>query len=203
MQNLLARGISYLLHPLLIPVYILLLLLNTGDTGTLMIPFSYKITLFGMVALTTVLFPLFLTFLLFRFRLISSIYLDQREERVYLILAVAIFYYLTYYLLKGVSLSILFNYFMLGSALLALVTLILNFYFKVSLHMIGVGSICGLLLGISLKYGIRAEIPLYLSILASGITGFARLQLNAHSPSEIYWGYFLGVTGMALMILLR
>lgn len=203
MQNLLARGISYLLHPLLIPVYILLLLLNTGDTGTLMIPFSYKITLFGMVALTTVLFPLFLTFLLFRFRLISSIYLDQREERVYLILAVAIFYYLTYYLLKGVSLSILFNYFMLGSALLALVTLILNFYFKVSLHMIGVGSVCGLLLGISIKYGIRAEIPLYLSILASGITGFARLQLYAHRPSEIYWGYFLGVTGMALMILLR
>ena len=203
MQNLLARGISYLLHPLLIPVYILLLLLNTGDTGTLMIPFSYKITLFGMVALTTVLFPLFLTFLLFRFRLISSIYLDQREERVYLILAVAIFYYLTYYLLKGVSLSIIFNYFMLGSALLALVTLILNFYFKVSLHMIGVGSLCGLLLGISIKYGIRAEIPLYLSILASGITGFARLQLYAHRPSEIYWGYFLGVTGMALMILLR
>lgn len=203
MQNLLARGISYLLHPLLIPVYILLLLLNTGDTSTLMIPFSYKITLFGMVALTTVLFPLFLTFLLFRFRLISSIYLDQREERVYLILAVAIFYYLTYYLLKGVSLSILFNYFMLGSALLALVTLILNFYFKVSLHMIGVGSVCGLLLGISIKYGIRAEIPLYLSILASGITGFARLQLYAHRPSEIYWGYFLGVTGMALMILLR
>jgi hypothetical protein len=203
MQNLLARGISYLLHPLLIPVYILLFLLNTGDTVTLMIPFSYKITLFGMVALTTVLFPLFLTFLLFRFRLISSIYVDQREERVYLILAVAIFYYLTYYLLKGVSLSIIFNYFMLGSALLALVTLILNFYFKVSLHMIGVGSVCGLLLGISIKYGLRAEIPLYLSILVSGITGFARLQLNAHKPSEIYWGYFLGVTGMALLILLR
>ena len=203
MQNLLARVISYLLHPLLIPVYVLLLVLNTSDTSNLMIPFSYKITLFGMVALTTVLFPLFLTFLLFRFRLISSIYLDQREERVYLILAVAIFYYLTYYLLKGVSLSIIFNYFMLGSALLALVTLILNFYFKVSLHMIGVGSLCGLLLGISIKYGVRAEIPLYLSILASGITGFARLELNAHRPSEIYWGYFLGVTGMALMMLLR
>ena len=203
MQNLLARVISYLLHPLLIPVYVLLLVLNTSDTSNLMIPFSYKITLFGMVALTTVLFPLFLTFLLFRFRLISSIYVDQREERVYLILAVAIFYYLTYYLLKGVSLSIIFNYFMLGSALLALVTLILNFYFKVSLHMIGVGSLCGLLLGISIKYGVRAEIPLYLSILASGITGFARLELNAHRPSEIYWGYFLGVTGMALMMLLR
>lgn len=203
MQNLLARGISYLLHPLLIPVYVLLLMLNTGDTSNLIIPFSYKITLFGMVALTTVLFPLFLTFLLFRFRLISSIYVDQREERVYLILAVAIFYYLTYYLLKGVSLSIIFNYFMLGSALLALVTLILNFYFKVSLHMIGVGGLCGLLLGISIKYGVRAEIPLYLSILASGITGFARLQLNAHRPSEIYWGYFLGGTGMTLMILLR
>ncbi|HNX86294.1 MAG TPA: hypothetical protein PKN12_05140 [Bacteroidales bacterium] len=203
MQNLLARVISYLLHPLLIPVYVLLLVLNTSDTSNLMIPFSYKITLFGMVALTAVLFPLFLTFLLFRFRLISSIYVDQREERVYLILAVAIFYYLTYYLLKGVSLSIIFNYFMLGSALLALVTLILNFYFKVSLHMIGVGSLCGLLLGISIKYGVRAEIPLYLSILASGITGFARLELNAHRPSEIYWGYFLGVTGMALMMLLR
>jgi len=203
MQNLLARVISYLLHPLLIPVYVLLLVLNTSDTSNLMIPFSYKITLFGMVALTAVLFPLFLTFLLFRFRLISSIYVDQREERVYLILAVAIFYYLTYYLLKGVSLSIIFNYFMLGSALLALVTLILNFFFKVSLHMIGVGSLCGLLLGISIKYGVRAEIPLYLSILASGITGFARLELNAHRPSEIYWGYFLGVTGMALMMLLR
>ncbi|MCK9203401.1 MAG: hypothetical protein M0P58_03065 [Bacteroidales bacterium] len=203
MQNQPAKGISYVFHPLLVPAYTLLLLLNINNAISLMIPVDYKMILLGIVVLTTFIFPLFFAFLLYRLHVISSFFLEQKEERTYLILGVAIFYYLTYYLLKGISLSVMFSYYMLGCTILAILTLIINFYFKISFHMIGIGSLTGLLLGLSLKYGLQTDLFLFGSILAGGIIGYARLKLNAHHPVEVYTGFFLGVVVISTLIILH
>ncbi|MCK9422185.1 MAG: hypothetical protein M0Q38_06275 [Bacteroidales bacterium] len=202
MENRLAKGISYAFHPLLIPGYILLLLMNIISPNSLMVPVSYKLILLGIVLLTTFLLPLFLTYLLLRLQLISSFFLYRKEDRVYMILAVSIFYYLTYYLLKGVHLSVIFSYFMLGSTILAVLSLVINFYFRISLHMIGIGSITGLFLGLSLKYGINFNGVLFASIFTAGMIGYARLKLNAHNPAEIYSGYFTGALIMTFLVIL-
>jgi len=202
MENRLATGISYLFHPLLIPAYVMALLLNINNSNLLLVPVVYKIILLGIVFLTTVLFPLLFTYLLLRINMISSFFLHKREERIYVILAVSIFYYLTYYLLKGIHLSVIFGYFMLGSTLLAILTLVINFYFRISLHMIGIGSVPGLFLGLSLKFGINFNGVLMAGIFAAGMIGFARLRLNAHSPAEIYSGYLLGATILTFLMIL-
>lgn len=202
MENRLAKGISCAFHPLLIPCYVLLLLLNINSSNSLMVPVSYKMILLGIVLLTTFLFPLFLTYLLLRLQVISSFFLHRKEERVFVILAVSIFYYLTYYLLKGVHLSVIFSYFMLGCTILAILTLVVNFYFRISFHMIGIGSVTGLFMGISLKFGINFNGVLFASILTAGMIGYARLKLNAHNPAEIYSGYFMGAIMLTLLIIL-
>jgi len=198
----LAKAISYLLHPLLMPFYLLLILLNLNIFFSLLIPFSYKLILLAVVLLTTVLFPVFVLFLLYQRKIISSFLLEIREERIFPILTVALFYYVTYYMLKGVQISSIFSFYMLGATLLAISAFVVNFYHKVSLHMTGMGGITGFFLGLSFVFGLHFMILALASILLSGIVGTARLTLNAHKPSEIYSGFLLGSIIMTLLVIL-
>ena len=202
METRLARGISYLFHPLLLPSYILVLLLNLNSFLSISVLFSFKLILAGMVFLTTCLFPLFLTWLFYRLRLISTVFMEDKEERIYPILATAVFYYITYYLLRGIHPSAIFSYYMLGATLLAIISLVINYYSKISLHMIGAGSFTGLFLGLSFKFGINFDVEVISGIIAGGIIGYARLKSDSHQPAEIYAGFALGAVIMPVLMIL-
>jgi len=197
-----SKALSYLLHPILMPFYLLLILLNLNVFFSLLIPFSYKLILLAVVTLTTVVFPLFVLFLLYQRRIITSFFLEAREERFYPILTIALFYYVTYYMLKGVQISSIFSYYMLGATLLAICALIINFYHKVSLHMVGMGGVSGFFLGLSCIFGLHFLVLVLISLLLSGMVGSARLIANAHKPAEIYSGFLMGCVIMTLMVVL-
>ncbi len=202
-ESKLARVISWLFHPLMMPLYILLLLLNHPGFMPLPLVFYYKMALIGVVVLTTMLFPLFFTWMLCRLGIISSIFMNTKEDRIFPILAISVFYYITYFLLRGIHISTIFSYYMLGATLLAILSLIITFSRKISLHTIAIGSCTGLFLGLSLNFGINLMTEIYVSILLAGIVGFARLKANSHQPAEIYSGFVMGVVVMTtLMILL-
>ena len=201
-ETKLARAISYVFHPLLMPPYVLFLLLNLNSFLSRSLPFSYKMTLVGVAFITTVLFPLFLTWMLLRLRIISSVFMTRKEERIYPILSIAVFYYLTYFLLRGIHISAIFSYYMLGATLLAILSLAVNFYRKISLHMIGIGGFTGLFLGLSLNFGINLNTEMIAGILLAGIIGFARLKSNSHQPAEIYTGFLMGVLVMTVLMTL-
>ena len=201
-ETKLARVISYLFHPLLMPLYILLLLLNLDSFLSVSLPFSYKLALTGVVFLTTILSPLFVTWMLCRLRIISSVFMSRKEERIYPVLAISVFYYLTYFLLRGIHISTIFSFYMLGATLLAILTLAVNFFRKISLHMIGIGSFTGLFLGLSLNFGINLDREVFLGILLAGVIGFARLKENSHQPAEIYSGFIMGVVVMTVLMIL-
>jgi hypothetical protein len=198
----LARALSFVFHPLLMPLYTLLLLLNLSSFLSQSLPVSIKLTLAGVVFLTTVLSPLVLTWMLQRLGFVTSFFMLRKEERSYPILAITVFYYLTYFLLKGVHVSTLFNYYMLGATLLSIMALGINYFRMISLHMIAAGSVTGLLLGLSLNFGIDLSGITVISVMVSGVIGFARLETGAHLPADVYSGYGLGVAVMTLLIVL-
>jgi hypothetical protein len=197
-----ARGLSFLLHPLLMPAYVLVLLLNFNPALSALVPLATKFLLLGIVVLTTIIFPLFVMYLLNRTRIVSSYYLTGQEERIYPILAVAIFFYVTYYLLRGIHISLLFSYYMLGATLITITAFIVNFFFRISLHMLGMGGVTGLFIGMALNFGADFTYPIIITILLSGIAGAARLKTNAHKPSEIYSGFLAGAVMMSAVMLL-
>jgi hypothetical protein len=155
-----------------------------------------------VVILTTLLFPLFITWMLIRLDVISSVFMTRREERVYPVLAMAVFYYLTYFLLKGIHISLIFSYYMLGATLLAIFSLAINFYRKISLHAVAAGSFTGLFLGLSLGFGINLYLEILTGIVVSGIIGYARIKTESHQPAEIYSGFLMGVTIMTVLMFL-
>lgn len=202
METKIARVISYFFHPLMIPLYILLFLLNVNTFFSPGLDFSFKLILLGVICLTTILFPLLIIFLLYKKKLVRSLFLESREERIYPILIIAIFYYLTYYLMKGIRISPIFSYYMLGATFLAILALIITFYRKISLHMLGIGGMSGLILGLAFNLSLNMVYFLLPAIFVSGITGFARLKLNSHKPSEIYSGFLVGAVIMFFLFFL-
>ena len=201
MEERIAKMLTLIFHPLFVPFYMLLILLNVNTFFAMMIPVKVKLLLSGLVFFTTILFPLLIVFLLYRLKMVKSFYLVSREERIYPLLAVAVFYYLTYYLLKSFPISFIFSYYMLGSTFLTILAMIISFYRKISLHMIGIGGMLGLLMGLSLNLGLDLTWFVVAAIILGGFLGFARIQSSSHKPSEIYSGFLVGAGVMFLLFI--
>jgi len=186
---------------LFVPFYMLLILLNVDRFFAMLIPVKVKLLLTSLVFLTTIFLPLMIVYLLYRLKVVKSFYLETREERIYPLLTVAVLYYLTYYMLKSFPISFIFSYYMLGSTFLTILAMIISFYRKISLHMIGAGGMVGLLMGLSLNLGLDLTWFVIGAIILGGILGFARIQSNSHKPSEIYSGFLVGAGIMFLLFI--
>jgi hypothetical protein len=90
---------------------------------------------------------------------------------------------------------------MLGSTFLTILALIISFYRKISLHMIGIGGMLGLLVGLSLDLGLDMTWFIVAAIILGGFLGFARIQSNSHKPSDIYSGFLVGAGVMFLLFI--
>lgn len=202
METKLAKAVSFIFHPLLIPTYALIILFNLHAYFALIIPQIAKWQIIGLVFIITSILPLFFIFLLLKNGVIKSFYMHKREERNFPFIIVAIFYFLTYYLFRQIQIAPLFYFFILGATLLIITTLIINLFWKISIHMIAIGGLLGTLLGISFMFNMNIPFLILLVILCSGLIGFARLKLNSHSPPQIYAGFLTGVSIMLLLFLL-
>ena len=97
-----AQTISYILHPMLMPLYILFFIFN-NNTLFAYIPwgvklYCYLVTVFALLIMPVISLPLFK-----HFRLIRSYELNDKQERVYPILVAVAFAFLavgTYRLYK-------------------------------------------------------------------------------------------------------
>lgn len=201
MEIKVSKTLSVVFHPLLIPTYTLLIIFNLNVFFSMIIPQVAKWQILGMIFLITFIFPLFMVILFQRIGIIKSLYMKTKEERTLPYLMTIIFYYLASYLLKQLQISPIFYYFILGSTFLIIITLIINFFWKISIHMIGIGGMFGTLMGLSFLFMIDIPFLIILLVLCSGITGFARLKLNAHNPAQIYSGFLLGTSFMLLLFL--
>jgi len=198
MDDRIARTLSFLFHPLLIPTYILLVLLSFDRMFMALLSLQLNLLIVSTVMVTTFIFPLFVIFIMYRIKLISSFYIPHREERIFPLITIAIFYYLTFYLLKQLYLPHCFQLFLLGASVIAIISLVVNFFFRISLHMTALGAASGLFLGMTVISGGAGLLLLFISVIISGMVGSARLKLNAHQPAEIYSGWLMGAVVMSL-----
>jgi hypothetical protein len=197
-----ARIISYLIHPLFIPTFLILIFFNINIYEVLLIPFEARMIIIGLVFLTTSVFPfLFILFMKQR-GMINSLQLETKEERTYPFIVTGIFNLTAFYMLKQIQIAEIFYLFLLGSAILIIICLIVNFYFKISIHMAGLGGATGTLTGISLRLNLDLTMLIIIVILISGIVGYSRLRLNAHKENHVYVGYLCGWIVMVFILLL-
>ncbi|MDD4087879.1 MAG: hypothetical protein PHP48_11615, partial [Bacteroidales bacterium] len=81
-EKQIAKILSVLFHPLLIPVWAYFALIWQADLILLRIPYNMIWKLAGLIFMTTFLFPLSIIYLMLRFGLISSLQMPLRQERI-------------------------------------------------------------------------------------------------------------------------
>lgn len=193
MESRIAKIISFFFQPLLMPTLAMFILLRMPVYFAVIIPASAKWMLFGIVFFTTFLLPASFIFFMMKKGLIHSLYIDAREQRTVPYVISAVFFLLCYYLLRNLQLSPVYSNFMIGAVLLVICVLLINLFWKISSHMAAVGALTGMCIGLSGFLGMLYLNLIVASLLISGVVGYARLRLNAHTPSQVYAGFTLGL----------
>jgi hypothetical protein len=158
------------------------------------------------VFIATGIMPVIISIILKKIKLISSLHMPKKEERMLPFLLTGTLYYGVIYLLSSkwkIPLDPLIYKFMFGATLAIIIGMLITFNWKISVHMIGIGGVVGIVTVIS-KTG--PDVLLYLLnvlIIIAGLIGFGRLQLKAHSFNQVIAGFLLGFSCEILILLIR
>ena len=88
----------------------------------------------------------------------------------------------------------------LGAIFIILIASILSNFWKISLHMLGIGGILGVFIAIHiLQQNISAFIILFLFL--SGLLAYSRLNEKAHNKPQIYIGFLIGLLIELIVVL--
>ena len=186
-----AKIISFIFHPLFIPVYMgwffvyVLRLFPGRDAGQQTILIIQFFVSYTLLPLATVLIAKALGF-------VQTIYLKTQKDRIIPYMATMIFYFWMWYVSKNLSFPQETVMFSLAVFIATCLGVFFNTYLKVSMHGLSVGIVITLLCILSLNS--RANYGPYLSIalFIAGLVCTARLINNDHRPVEVYSGLFLG-----------
>lgn len=190
----LAHLLSYIFHPLFIPTYFFLYLMQV-------LPFEFvgitdwqlKMRLFS-VAWLTAFFPAFAVFLLWRLKLSESIFLRTQKERIIPYVITMFFYWWMYYLSRNFTdQPIALKFFYLGIFVASAIGMTVNNFMKVSLHAMGIAGITTSIVLVSVFYPITNAIWVPLAIVLTALVISARLVVSDHSKKELVVGLFIGV----------
>jgi hypothetical protein len=202
MEERFAKVISVIFHPLLLPTYAMLILININTKHMMVLPQNFRYMTVLFVFLTSFVMPTLIFLILLKLGKITSLEMNMRNERTLPLFITALFFYGTYYLLKQGPHFALFNVFMLGATLLVIISMLINLFNKISIHMVAVGGIFGTFAGFALLFRHDLTSLLYMIVFAAGLIGFARLKLKAHTSRQVYSGFILGTVFMLSLFLL-
>jgi hypothetical protein len=192
--RIMAKIISYIFHPVFIPVYVAWFLINFQSQ--LFAEFTVRkktdtmITFFVMY----VFFPLISTLLLKGLGFINTIYLKTQRDRIIPYIVNMIYYFWVWWVLYNQTIySSVIVMFALAIFIASFGGLMANIYMKVSMHAIAVGVMATYI--ILLGFLLKKDFGIYISValLITGLVCTARLIASDHSQKEIYWGLVIGI----------
>jgi hypothetical protein len=200
LDRAIAKVISYLFHPLLMPTLGAVLILNIGGYMAFSVAPAIKYIAVAIIFTFTFVLPSFASYYLLKKGHIQSMGMATIQERRLPMLLTALFYFFSYYILRNASLPPVLFLMILGATLSLLLTLIITLAWKISTHMVGMGGITGAIIGLSIKFSINLQVLIIALIICSGLVAFARLKLSAHTHNQVYWGFLVGLLSMMLLI---
>lgn len=192
MHNTIAKIITYVLNPLIMPFVGVLFLLFFDEYYFLQVSPINKFYILGFIFLVTFLLPFIVALLLRNNGQIGSLEMQQREERRLPILITAFIYTALFFLISRVPGLDRIRLFLLATTITLILSGFITNYYKISIHMLGVGGIVGLVAYMS-TYSLFSLTTLLIGcIIFSGLVGAARIQLKAHTHGQVYSGFALG-----------
>ena len=194
-----AKIISWIFHPVFIPVYVLIFLLKEQSYLFVALTGGKKTLTVIQFAVMYALFPVVTALLLKALGFIGSIYMKTQRDRIIPYVICMIYYFWVWYVIKNQSIYpdelVQFTLSVFISSVLGLMS---NAYMKISMHAMAVGAMATFILIVALQGAISSGIYISAVLLITGLVCTARLVVSDHTNKEIYTGLFIGVVSMLL-----
>jgi hypothetical protein len=193
------RFISYLFHPVFIPVFITALLVFRHPYLFLGFSHGDKVRVLLQAFLMFTFFPLITVLLLRGLRFIDSIRLNSQRDRIIPLVACGIWYFWIWYVWRNLpEYPPLLVELALAVWISSTLALLANIRMKVSLHGIAAGVMTGFAVQLALTQDLPSGLFLTGAFIVTGLIATARLLVSDHTTGEVYGGLLLG--GISLLI---
>ena len=200
----LATLVSFVFHPVFMPVVMILLVYKLAPVNFAGIPVTpvgdpRQIMTLGnlllIVALLTVFFPLFSVFIMKKLGLVQTIEMHEPKDRILPLIAITIFYFWANHVMGNLQPAPPFvvRLLILGSFWSVIALFMASIFFKISMHATAAGGMLGLFIALLFINPIDMRVPLFVALILAGVIGTARLLLRAHRPWEVWSGYVVGL----------
>lgn len=201
MWKKIAHGLSIILHPYLIPTYIVLIILGT-DSIFALFPLRLKLYMLWVSMLYSLVLPI-ITYKALQFIGRNPRYSFLRRKKRVVSLSTSAFCYLlgTINFMGKESLGVFFEIATIGLCCCAAMLLALKWW-HISPHMITAGAAITLLSALNIIGHSPQLTPLLIAILLCGCLASARLYLGCESPKQIAWSMVAGVMASVIMLIL-
>jgi len=189
----LTQLISILLHPMFMPILALNLTLLV--LPSLSFTLSQNLLLiYGILIFSTMVLPLISIFWLMQKGKVSSLEMSNHKERSLPLFKTVIWMSFGYYLLQNLLFyTPILKAELLGAILIILLAAIISKFWKISLHLLGIGGVVGVFIALQIIHGDFLYL-LLLFILLSGLLGVARIKQKAHNYAQVYAGFLVGLS---------
>ena len=202
--RLIAKVVSYVFHPVFVPVYIACFLvlvqpfLVSGSTT------PQKVLVVARFFVMYSFFPLVTVLLAKALGFVDSIYLRTQRDRIIPYITSMIYYFWMWYVLRNqpeFSPRVVALTFAIFFA--SIIGLMSNIYIKISMHAMAMGILVAFM--VSLALGQPDDFGLYISgaFLIAGLVCTSRLLVSDHTPREIYLGFLAGIAAQLVGELTR
>jgi membrane-associated phospholipid phosphatase len=193
----LAKVISYLFFPVLMPIYGTFMLFN-------MKLFTYYPTQYVNAARTTIyifgiILPCLSFIILKVFKAISDVRVPRKEERILPYICIACCYLYCAYLLFRYAMPMWVIDMVLCVAFVILVESIVSKFWRISGHATSMGMMAGAIMVAGYCTYTNVTVTLCVFVFLSGIVGTARLYLNRHTHAQLLVGFFFGLLSVILI----
>ncbi len=204
MVRTIAKLVSYVAHPLFVPLYVTFFLLYVHPLLFAGYQPGAKLRLMGTVFVNLSLLPAVTVFLCRRLGFVDTIFMNTQKERIIPLAAAMIFYFWCWFVLRNFTeIPELFRQFLLGTFITIIMAWMANIYFKISLHALAMGGLFSFMLLVVYTFEGGSAAYVLVAALVAGLVCTARLLLGVHRPFEVYAGFVLGGLSQVLAVWLN
>ncbi|MEO6613715.1 MAG: hypothetical protein ABIT05_13070 [Chitinophagaceae bacterium] len=194
-----ATFISYLFHPVFVPLYIILFMVYGHPYFFAGISRWDKTRIVMMAVLMFTFFPLITVLLLKALDFINSVYLHTKKDRIIPLIACGVWYFWITYIWWNsnkmddqLSLPKEAVQLALATFISSWLALMINIKMKVSLHAISMGVLVAFMLSMGLTQPLHLGIYISLAFLIAGLVCSSRFIVSDHTQEEVYGGFIAG-----------
>lgn len=198
-MSIISRIFSIILSPLLMPTYGIVMALLFTILALIPVEAACMVTL--VIFILTCIVPSLVVFLMKSLGFVSDYSISNRKQRPIPYMATILSFVVAAIYINAVDAPIWISVYFLAGAGAALTAFIINWWWKISAHMAGIGGLLALIM--NLQYDglaiIDITLIIYITIIATGVLGTARLYLNRHTFWQVIFGFLNGFLWVFLL----